>query len=202
MLKVFNNIKVLKKGVWYNIFSVENVITRYRMVNRREKVPPIRKYTDLSPRKRAFVEYYIKSGGQVVESVFNAGFKQGCDRSDPKQRQLAYNLGRTMLKDPWVHDYITNNMPIPVSDDGVIDEGAIVDRMFLIMQGKIQRCYVDKKGDEKLEEPSFRDQCEAAKVLLDIQKMRDKKVPVEKRSKTVSKRVDDLIKTASFEYDA
>lgn len=164
-------------------------------------MPPIRKYTDLSPKKRAFAEFYIKSGGQITESVFNAGFKQGCDRSDRKQRQLAYNLGHEMLKDPWIHDYITNNMPIPVSDGGVIDEGAIVDRMFLIMQGKIQRCYVDKKGEEKLEEPSFRDQCEAAKVLLDIQKMRDKKVPVEKRSKSVSKRVDELIKTTNFDYE-
>ena len=164
-------------------------------------MPIKKKYTDLAPRKRQFVEFYIKSGGNIIDSVFNAGYKQGCDRSDYKQRQLAFNLGKTMLKDPLVHDYITCQIPIPISDGGVIDEGAIIDRMYMIMQGKIQRCYVDKKGEEKLEEPSFRDQCEAAKVLLDIQKMREKKGPVEKRSKAVSKRGEELIKTAQLEYD-
>jgi len=160
----------------------------------------VTRYSDLSPKKKAFVEYYIKSG-EITNSVFAAGYKQDCDKTNPKERDLAYSMGKRMLKDPLVHEYIQMNKPLPIPAQGVIDEPAIVERMFLIMMGRTQRTAFTKKGDPIIEEPSFRDQTEAAKVLLMIKKMQDKHVPIEQRSTLVSKRLDELIASTQTGYE-
>jgi len=164
------------------------------------RMPIVKKYSDLSAKKKAFVEFYIKSG-DVADSVFAAGFKQGCDKTSKKERMLADSLGRRMLKDPLVHDYIAMNKPLPLPAQGVIDEPAIVERMFLIMMGRTQRTAFTKKGDPIIEEPSFRDQTEAAKVLLMIKKMQDKQIPVEQRGVAISKRLDELIASTQLGYE-
>lgn len=159
----------------------------------------VSRYSDLSPKKRAFVEIYMKTGN-VADSVFGAGFKRGCNCSDTKERKRADVLGRRMLSDPLVHEYIQMNRPIPLPAEGVIDEPAIVERMFLIMMGRTQRTAFTKKGEPIIEEPSFRDQTEAAKVLLMIKKMQDRHTPVEQRSIEISKRLDQLIASTQLEY--
>lgn len=163
-------------------------------------MPVVKKYSDLSAKKKAFVKFYIKSG-DVVDSVFAAGFKADCDKTDRKQRALADNLGRRMLKDPLVHEYIQMNKPMPLPAQGFIDEPAIVERMFLIMMGRTQRTAFNKKGEPIIEEPNFRDQCEAAKVLLTIKKMQDKQVPVEQRGVAISKRLDELIASTQMGFE-
>jgi phage terminase small subunit len=162
-------------------------------------VPPIKKYADLSPKKRKFVDLYIKCGN-VADAVFAAGFKSDCDRTDKRQRQLADNLGRRMLKDPLVHNYIVMNKPMPVSVEGVVDEPLIVEMMTLILTGKTSRMAVSKDGRQLVIEPTFKDSCEAAKVLVQLKKMQDKHVPVEQRSTAVSKRMDQLIASLQSDY--
>lgn len=162
-------------------------------------MPIVKEFKDLSPRKRKFADLYAKTG-KVTESVYNAGYKAGADRTDPKENLRAYNLGKDMLRDPLVQQYVAANKPIPVNADGVIDEPLIVEYMTLILTGKMTRLGVNKKGEQIVIEPTCRDSCEAAKVLLNIKKMQDRHVPVEKRSAVASKRVDELIASVQMGY--
>ena len=162
-------------------------------------MPVVKKYSELSPKKRKFVDLYIKCGN-VVDAVFAAGFKEGCDRTDKHQRELAYSLGQQMLRDPLVHNYITVNKPMPVAVEGVVDEPLIVEVMTLILTGKASRMGVSKDGRQIVIEPTFKDSCEAAKVLVQLKKMQDKHVPVEQRSTAVSKRMDQLIASLQSDY--
>lgn len=155
-------------------------------------MPVVKKYSDLSPKKRKFVDLYIKCNN-VVDAVFAAGFKEGCDRTDKRQRELAYNLGKQMLRDPLVHNYMVMNKPMPVAVEGVVDEPLIVEMMTLILTGKASRMGISKDGRQIVIEPTFKDSCEAAKVLVQLKKMQDKQVPVEQRSRAISKRVDDIV---------
>lgn len=163
-------------------------------------MPVVKKYSELSPRKRKFVDLYIKSGN-VADSVFAAGFKEGADRTDRKQRQLADSLGRRMLKDPLVHEYITMNKPMPVLPDGVINECLIVEVMTLILTGKASRLAISREGKQLVIEPTFKDSCEAAKVLMAIKKMQEKHVPVADRSRTLSKRVDAIVASINMDTE-
>jgi len=163
-------------------------------------VPVVKKYSDLSPKKRKFVELYIKCGN-IVDAVFAAGFKSDCDHTDKHQRELAYSLGQQMLRDPLVHDYMLMNKPMPVFAEGSIDEPTIVEMMTLILTGKASRMGVSKDGRQIVIEPTFRDSCEAAKVLITLKKMQDKHIPPEKRGKAVSKRLDALIASTQMGFD-
>lgn len=162
-------------------------------------MPVVKSFKDLSPKKKKFAELYAKTG-RVVDSVYNAGFKEGADRTDPKQRALADSLGRTMLRDPLVQQYVAANKPLPVNPNGFIDEPLIVEYMTLILTGKLTRLGVNKKGEQIVLEPTCKDSCEAAKVLLMLKKMQDKQIPVEKRSVVASKRLDELIKSTQFNF--
>lgn len=162
-------------------------------------MPVVKEFRDLSPKKKKFAELYAKTG-RVTESVYNAGFKANADRSDPKQNQLAYHLGKDMLRDPLVQQYVAANKPLPVNPNGFIDEPLIVEYMTMILTGKLTRLGVNKKGEQIVMEPTCKDSCEAAKVLLMLKKMQDKHVPVEQRSTAVSKRMDQLIASLQSDY--
>ena len=162
-------------------------------------MPVVKSFKDLSPKKKKFAELYAKTG-RVVDSVYNAGFKEGADRTDPKQRALADSLGRTMLRDPLVQQYVAANKPLPVNPSGFIDEPLIVEYMTLILTGKLTRLGVNKKGEQIVMEPTCKDSCEAAKVLLMLKKMQDKQIPPDQRGKAASKRLDELIKSTQFHY--
>lgn len=99
-------------------------------------MPVVKSFKDLSPKKKKFAELYAKTG-RVVDSVYNAGFKEGADRTDPKQRALADSLGRTMLRDPLVQQYVAANKPLPVNPNGFIDEPLIVEWKLSRMHGSV-----------------------------------------------------------------
>ena len=162
-------------------------------------MPVVKKYSDLSPKKRKFAELYSKCGN-VVDAVFGAGFKEGCDHTDKHQRELAYSLGKSMLRDPLVHEYVITHQPMPMAVEGVVNEPLIVEIMTLILTGKVSRMGVSKDGRQIVIEPTFKDSCEAAKVLVQLKKMQDKHVPVEQRSTAVSKRMDQLIASLQSDY--
>ena len=153
----------------------------------------IKRYNDLSPKQRLFVDYYIQTDN-AIDSYFNAGYMDGCDRKLQKNRQQALRAAREILKKPLVHDYIVANRPISIPETGEIDMRAITERMFLICTGQVQREIV-VKGEVQYEPPSFRDQIEAAKLLNLINEKREKKTD-KRASKALTAKVAALIGAA------
>lgn len=152
----------------------------------------IKRYSQLAPMKRAFVEHYI-STGDIIESYFSAGYKEGCDQSDKNQRLLAYRYGKKILSEPIVADYVSANKPIEIKE-GEIDIADITDRMLLIMEGNIEQ-QVLVNGQLKYVKPSFRDQIEAGKLLNTILEKREKKSE-RRASKALTGKVASLIGSA------
>lgn len=156
----------------------------------------IHKYADLAPKKRAFVEHYLMTGN-VIDSYFDAGYKSGCDRNDQAERMRAYRAGRDILAIPMVRDYVAMNKPIAIHQEGEIDEKVITDRLNLILEGRIeQQVYI--KGELHYVKPSFRDQIEAGKVLVQILQKREKDTS-RKASKALTGKVQSLIGAARAE---
>jgi len=156
----------------------------------------VTKYSQLSERTRAFVDHFIQTNN-VIDSYFDAGFKDGCDRNDQAQRMLAYRYGKKILAKPLVRDYIAMNRPILVPETGEIDEKQITDRLTLIMAGQIEQ-QVLVKGELHYVRPSFRDQIEAGKVLVSILEKREKQ-GTKKASKALTGKITSLIGSARAE---
>lgn len=156
----------------------------------------ITKYSQLSEKKRAFVDHYIRTNN-VIDSYFDAGYKAGCDRDDQAERMKAYRQGKEILSIPLVRDYIAMNRPIVVPEQGEIDEKAITDRLTLIMAGQIEQ-QVLVKGELHYVRPSFRDQIEAGKVLVSILEKREKQ-STKKASKALTGKITSLIGSARME---
>ena len=161
-----------------------------------QKVGGITKYSQLSEKKRAFVDHYIRTNN-VIDSYFDAGYKAGCDRDDQAERMKAYRQGKEILAIPLVRDYIAMNKPIVVPEQGEIDEKAITDRLTLIMAGQIEQ-QVLVKGELHYVRPSFRDQIEAGKVLVSILEKREKQ-GTKKASKALTGKITSLIGSARAE---
>lgn len=157
----------------------------------------IKRYSDLSPKQRTFVDHYIRTG-DVVESYFAAGYMAGCDQSDQKKRDQAQRNGRQILNNPLVHEFVMLNKPINIPETGEIDMKAITDRMFLICMGRVERRHLDSHGDVVLEPPSFKEQIEAGKLLSMINEKREKKVD-KRASKALTGKVVALIGSARTE---
>lgn len=156
----------------------------------------IRYYSQLSEKKRAFVEHFMRTN-DVINSYFDAGFKEGCDRTDQVERMRAYRQGKQILRMPIVADYMAMNKVIPVPKTGDIDEQSITDRLALIMSGNIEQ-QVLVKGELHYVKPSFRDQIEAGKVLVQILQKREKETG-KKASKALSEKALSLIGSARME---
>jgi len=156
----------------------------------------IRYYSQLSEKKRLFVEHFMQTNN-VIDSYFEAGFKEGCDRTDQVERMRAYRQGKQILKMPVVLDYMAMNKPMVVPQTGEIDEKSITDRLVLIMSGNIEQQAV-LKGEVHYVKPSFRDQIEAAKVLTSILEKREKQSN-KKASKALTGKVQSLIGSARTE---
>ena len=156
----------------------------------------ITKYSQLSEKKRAFVEHFMQTNN-VIDSYFDAGFKAGCDRTDQAERMRAYRAGKDILALPLVRDYIAMNKPIIIPETGEIDERQITDRLTLIMAGQIEQ-QVLVKGELHYVKPSFRDQIEAGKVLVSILEKREKQSS-KKASKALTGKITSLIGSARME---
>lgn len=153
----------------------------------------ITKYSDLCPKKKAFVEHYIQTN-DLIGSYFAAGYLQGVDQTSYDKRMQAYRAARAIIANPLVRDYIAMNKPVVIPETGEIDVKQITDRMLLIMNGNIEQ-QILVKGELHYIKPSFRDQIEAAKLLNAISEKREKKS--EKRaSKALSSKVVALIGSA------
>ena len=149
----------------------------------------ITRYSQLSPKKRLFVDYYLKGYG-IADSYFAAGYMSTADQKNKDKRLIAYRNGQQILSEPIVKDFVAMNRPVVV-ETGEIDVAKITDRLMMIFQGNIeQRVVVKDKVMYVL--PSFRDQIEAGKLLNAILEKREKKA--EKRaSKALSGKVVALI---------
>lgn len=153
----------------------------------------VTRYSQLAPKKRLFVDYYLKTGN-IIDSYFAAGYKEGCDQENQDERIRAYRAGRDILALPLVKEYVIANKPIEIPKTGEIDIQQITDRMLLIMEGNIEQQQVIK-GKIVYVKPSYRDMIEAGKLLKDILKDREKKT--EKRaSKALTSKVASLIGSA------
>jgi len=153
----------------------------------------VTKYSDFSPMKRAFVENYLCTG-DAIESYFSAGYKADCDHSDPKERDRAYHAAMKILSHPLVRQFVEMNKPVYIHREGEIDEKDITDRLNLIMSGNIEQ-QVLIKGQMYYVKPSFRDQIEAGKVLVQILQKREKDTS-RKASKALTGKVQSLIGSA------
>ena len=153
----------------------------------------VTKYSQLAPRKRLFVDYYMKTN-DIISSYFAAGYMAGCDQENKDKRLLAYRNGRTILSEPLVKAFVEMNKPVIIPPSGEIDIADITDRMLLILEGNIEQQVVIK-GKIAYVKPSFRDQIEAGKLLNAILEKREKKA--EKRaSKALAGKVTSLIGSA------
>lgn len=156
----------------------------------------ITRYSQLSAKKRLFVDYWLKTN-DIISSYFAAGYMEGKDHEDKKNRLNAYKGGRAILHEQLVMDFIAANKPVEVPKQGDIDIAQITDRMLLILEGNIEQMVV-AKGKVMYVKPSFRDQIEAGKLLNAILEKREKKS--EKRaSKALTGRVTTLIGSARTE---
>ena len=156
----------------------------------------IKYYSQLSEKKRLFVEHYMQTDN-IIDSYFEAGFKEGCDRNSPIERDRAYRQAKQILRMPIVIDYMAMNKPLVIPASGEIDEKSITDRLTLIMSGNIEQQAVIK-GEVHYVKPSFRDQIEAAKVLTAILDKREKQT-TKKASKALTGKVQSLIGSARTE---
>ena len=156
----------------------------------------ITKYSDFSPKKRLFVQHYLETG-DLIGSYFSAGFKDGCDQNDKKERMRAYQAAKKILAHPLVRQFVEMNKPIYIHQEGEIDEKDITDRLILIMSGNIEQQTVIK-GNVYYIKPSFRDQIEAGKVLVQILQKREKDTS-RKASKALTGKVQSLIGSARAE---
>ena len=154
----------------------------------------IRRVEDLSPRQRAFIEYYIKTG-DAIESYFAAGYMPGCDQKDQKNRNMASRNARLILVKPLVHEYVMMNKVLELPETGDIDMKAITDRMFLICMGNVERRHINSQGEIVLEPPTFKEQIEAGKLLSQINERREKKTD-RRASKALTGKVVALIGSA------
>ena len=156
----------------------------------------ITRYSQISPKKRLFVDYYLKTN-DVISSYFAAGYMEGCDQENKDKRLIAYRNGRNILNEPLVKDFVSMNKPIVIPKTGEIDIADITDRMLLILEGNIEQQQV-VKGKITYVKPSFRDQIEAGKLLNAILEKREKS---EKRraSKALTGKVTTLIGSARTE---
>ena len=159
-------------------------------------MPRVNKYSELAPKKRAFVEHYLRTNN-IIDSYFDAGYMEGRDRTDQTERMRAYRSGREILAIPMVRDYVAMNKPIVIPQEGEIDEKEITDRLNLIMMGQIEQ-QVLVKGQLHYVKPSFRDQIEAGKVLVSILEKREKQSN-KKASKALTGKVQSLIGSARTE---
>lgn len=156
----------------------------------------ITRYSQLAPKKRLFVDYYIKTN-DIISSYFAAGYMEGADQDNKDKRLIAYRNGRAILSEPLVKDFVSMNKPVEVPRQGEIDIADITDRMLLILEGNIEQQVV-VKGKVAYVKPSFRDQIEAGKLLNAILEKREKKT--EKRaSKALTGGVRKLIGSARMD---
>lgn len=153
----------------------------------------ITRYSQLAPKKRLFVDYYLKNGN-MIDSYFAAGYKDGCDQTDPDERGRALRAARNILAEPIVKDYVMANKPIELPKGGDIDQTQIIDRMLLIMEGNIEQQQVIK-GKITYVKPSYRDMIEAGKLLNAILEKREKKAD-KRASKALTSKVASLIGSA------
>jgi len=157
----------------------------------------VTRYSQLAPKKRLFVDYYLKTGN-VIDSYFAAGYKAGCNQNDQEERIRAYRAGRNILALPMVRDYVAMNKPVELPKTGEIDVERITDRMMLILEGNIEQQVIGKNGNITYVKPSFRDQIEAGKLLSAILEKREKKSD-KRASKALTGKVASLIGSARGE---